>query len=340
MKPVLQVLQPVYYSMQKLRNKMYDKGILDQVKLSIPVISVGNISFGGTGKTPFVQWLCSTDLLRSKKVAVLSRAYKAEFSGDIRKITEQEQNKPELYGDEACMLASSLPQVDVFVCNSKSHAAQKIDAMKKYDLLLVDDAFQHRRLLRDLDIVLLDASVGQEAYQRFPKGELREDLEALERAEFLVYTKADSAEPELKQVLEKRLSLEKASAVFSFQLNKPMRITPSNSIEMIDSDKPEYLLVTGVGNPQQVAKSFKAKFGEEKSSIIYKDHHVFTLKDIELMEQKLTQVGAKYIFCTEKDYLKIKNLMKNSSALYYVPMKNEALKGEKELVEKISSLFS
>jgi tetraacyldisaccharide 4'-kinase len=191
-----------------------------------------------------------------------------------------------------------------------------------------------------LDLVLLDASVGREAYRRFPKGELREDLEALERANFFVYTKADSSEPALKKFFEQEHSYQKASAVFSFSLNKPMRITPANSIEMIDSDNPEYLLVTGVGNPRQVLKSFNERFGKEKAHMFYKDHHVFGPKDIENIEHKREQCGAKYIFCTEKDYLKIKNLMKNASALYYVPMKNEALKGEKELVEKISSLFS
>lgn len=336
---LLKGLSPIYYSATKLRNKLYDKDLLETVKLNTPVVCIGNISFGGSGKTPFTRWLCLQDSLLDKKIAIVSRAYRAKYSGDFLKLEEKHFQQPENYGDEACMLASSLPQVDVFITNNKSKACEKLVAQSSYDIILVDDGFQHRRLQRDLDIVLLDSSVGIESYNRFPKGELREDLSGLKRADLFVYSKANTATPSLMDRLS-QYTEDKPQIVMGYDLGAPSRVTPKDSLEILEKSFLNYILVTAVGNPKQVEESFKKTFGEAKDQLIFKDHHSFTDLDIEMILHILEKKKAKYILCTEKDYLKIRNKMKNSSSLYFVPQDYKLLAGKEEMDEKLRALFS
>lgn len=331
-------LSPVYYSATRLRNRLYDKALLETVRLSIPVVSIGNISFGGSGKTPFVRWLCLQDFLRDKRVAILARAYRADFRAVLHKLDQASSRQPEIYGDEACMLAASLPDVDVYVCKDKSAAAARL-AVENYDVLLVDDAFQHRRLQRDLDLLLLDSSVGLEKYQAFPAGELREEISELRRADFFIFTKAREAIPSLYPALRNYMGA-KDYAVMAYQLGAPCRFTPQQRIEFLEPGELPYILVAGIAQPQQVETSFTEKFGTALWTKFYPDHHRFGDEDIQEMQAALNDCGAKYILCTEKDYTKIRNGMKNSSSLYFVPQDYYFLAGEEKLREVFARIFT
>lgn len=341
MKWLYKSLSPVYYGLQSLRNNMYEKKVLEQVSALCPVVSIGNISFGGTGKTPFVRWLCSQQVLSELNIAVVSRPYKAKFSDRYALVDSKKQLEPEIYGDEACMLASNLPKVDVYVSHSKSDCAVEISSSGKYDLILIDDGFQHRKLRRNIDIVLLDSSVDLKSYRKFPEGNLRESIQGLERADWCVFTKSSSESPSIKNFFnEKSLVDETKNISMGFELGKPTRITPHNSFEMIETEEVSYVLVTGVGNPEQVKSSFKEKFGEALGFVSYQDHHKFSDFDIMHMEKLKEIHKAQYILCTEKDYAKIRNKMKNSSDLYFVPQDYFCFKGEESLVEEIRTLCS
>ena len=204
MKLFYKALSPIYYGLQELRNSMYEKEILESFSIDTKVISVGNISFGGTGKTPFVRWLCSRDSLADLKMAVVSRPYKTNFKEGVELLDEEKALQPELYGDEACMLALNLPKVDVWVSHSKSDAAKFISLRNNYDLIFIDDGFQHRRLHRDLDLVLLDSSVEVSEYRKFPEGNLRENLKNIVRADWFVYTKSTDVNSEIRNFFESK----------------------------------------------------------------------------------------------------------------------------------------
>lgn len=332
-------LSPIYYGLQSLRNSMYEKNVLEQVTANCPVVSIGNISFGGTGKTPFVRWLCTRDSLADLKIAVVSRPYKAKFTDRYALIDEKKKTQPEIYGDEACMLATNLSKIDVFVSHSKSDCAVEIGNTGNYDLILIDDGFQHRKLRRNLDVVLLDSSVSESDYQKFPNGNLRENITGLERANWTVFTKSKTIDPKIKSFFEsKHLIDEDFNLVMGYELGMPTREIPNGNPEIIEVDKPSYILVTGVGNPEQVKQSFADKFGEAKAVAQFEDHHKFSNLDIMYIEQLQNTHKAQFIFCTEKDYSKVRNQMKNSSNLYFVPQDYICLKGEEGFVKEIRSL--
>ena len=170
----------------------YERGLLKTYRLSAPVISVGNLTVGGTGKTPCVAFIARTLRDAGHRVAILSRGYKRETRGRVEVSTEKEiLCSPRESGDEPYLLAQSCPGVRVVVDEDRYAAGQWLEGQSPISVFLLDDAFQHLRLARDLNLLLVDASEALAAAKMVPFGRLREPLAGLRRADAVIFTRSD-----------------------------------------------------------------------------------------------------------------------------------------------------
>ncbi|HEY5512331.1 MAG TPA: tetraacyldisaccharide 4'-kinase [Geomonas sp.] len=187
----LRALAPVYALLLRLRAAAYRHGVLPSHRLPVPVISVGNLVLGGTGKTPMVAWLAGYLVARGKRVAVLSRGYGGSAEGEPRIVSDGSRMllTPEQSGDEPFLLAQKVPGLMVVTGADRYRAGLLALRELKPDICILDDGFQHLRLRRDLDILLLDAARPFANGRTLPAGFLRESVAAAARADLVVYTR-------------------------------------------------------------------------------------------------------------------------------------------------------
>jgi tetraacyldisaccharide 4'-kinase len=194
---VLRLLSYPYATVLRLRALGYRLGLLRSYRLSCPVVSVGNITLGGTGKTPTVAWIAGYLMGRGKRVVVLSRGYGGSAAGELRVVSDGKSILvgPEEAGDEPCLLAGKLPGLMVVIGADRYRAGLHALEELQPDLVLLDDGFQHLRLKRDLNILLLDATRPFASGYTLPGGMLREPVSAAGRADLVVYTRCPEGAP-------------------------------------------------------------------------------------------------------------------------------------------------
>ena len=292
-RPGLSAIEIPYEALVRLRNYGYDNSILTAKKASAPVISVGNLTLGGTGKTPLVAWLAHWFARHNKKPAIISRGYKAK-SGQL--------------SDEAAELKILLPTV-LHVANKRRIIAAKDAVAKGSDVLLLDDGFQHRQLGRDLNLVAIDATDPFGCNRLFPRGLLREPLKGLQRADALILTRTDQVSIKIRDEIKEQC--------FQFvgSHDKPWIETehrPSN-LRLIDGttqpletlqDK-RILSLSAIGNPAAFNKTLATIGHEPVASLTFPDHHTYTTDDIHRISEKAESVEAEFIVTTLKDLVKL-----------------------------------
>ena len=277
--------------------------ILKPKKLPVKVISVGNISLGGTGKTPAIIFFADHLIKSGKKVGIVSRGY-GRKNKDIKVLINADNNsKIEDYGDEPIFLSSRLRNIPIAVGANKFNAALELIKKNKVDVLLFDDAFQTRKIYRDLDIVLLNVFNDIRDYKMFPFGILREPVKCIGRADFVIFTKDNLINPksEVSHLIGKYIN----DNVFysSYKLEK---IFCESSKDNFNKDK--VIAVSGVGDPH----SFELSLLKENVNILYhfkfRDHHNYDQADINNIAKASKTMNALSIVTTEKDYVKLKKL--------------------------------
>ena len=277
--------------------------ILKPKKLPVKVISVGNISLGGTGKTPAIIFFADHLIKSGKKVGIVSRGYGRKNRNIKVLINADNNSKVEDYGDEPIFLSSRLRNIPVAVGADKLNAALQLIKKNKVDVLLFDDGFQTRKIYRDLDIVLLNALNGIKDYRMVPFGILREPVKFIGRADFVIFTKDNLINPESKvsHLIGKYIN----NNVFysSYKLEK---IFSESSKYNFNKDK--VIAISGVGDP----RSFELSLLKENVNILYhfkfRDHHNYDQTDINIIAKTLKTMNALSIVTTEKDYVKLKKL--------------------------------
>lgn len=312
----LSLLSKGYKKVVTMRNSKFDanKGV---VRVSVPVISVGNITAGGTGKTPMVRFIC--DILGQKGLhpTVLSRGYRAKDNSQNTIISQNGSIlvEPEESGDEAWLLAKVLPKSSVIIGRNRIESAHiAIDELRA-DYLVMDDGFQHRALYRDKDIVLIDASnpFGYESV--LPRGLLREPIEGLERAHIIVLTKVDQVDPGVVAALRKRLARMLPQKPVYETIHKPRAVytleewadgAEGNAVGL-DSDLP-MMAVSGIGNPQSFTKTLEGCGYNIVHTMGFGDHHDFSDDDVVEIWKQAFAHQAKAIIITEKDAVKLSQL--------------------------------
>ncbi len=314
------------------RNKLFDWGILPGEEFSVPVISVGNISVGGTGKTPHTEYLIR--ILSPKfKIAVLSRGYKRKTSGFI---LANEDSDSSIIGDEPYQMYRKFPQIRVAVDENRRRGIDKLLSLlkdEKPDIILLDDAFQHRYVKPSLSILLTDSNRLIYEDELLPAGRLREPAMNKSRAEIIIVTKCpEDMKPIDYRVIGKNLDMYPYQSLFftSFKYGNLLPVFQTKqqitkTLEDIKLQSTKVLLLAGIAYPQGLINEL-SKYSKHVDTLIFPDHHAFSGEDMAEIKQRYDIIPGenKIIITTEKDAVRLMdypNLNENiKRALYYLPI--------------------
>ncbi|MBO7068849.1 MAG: tetraacyldisaccharide 4'-kinase [Bacteroidaceae bacterium] len=295
-----------------VRNLLFDIGFLSSKKYDIPIISIGNITAGGTGKTPHIEYLIRL-LARNHKVAVLSRGYKRKSRGYV---LAQTDTPMENIGDEPWQIKQKFPDVYVAVDSNRRHGIEKLMSDKKtsdVQVILLDDAYQHRYVTPGINILLVDYHRMITEDRLLPAGQLRERVSNKVRANMVIVTKCPrDLTPIGYRVVQQALHLKPFQSLFfsTFKYGNLKKLFGEGEmrLEQIWKDNMHVLLLTGIGNPQQMEQDMR-KFAQYVTPLSYPDHHYFTPKDAEEINNAAQKMQKPMIVVTtEKDAPRLRNL--------------------------------
>jgi len=337
----------IYRIVVNIRNTLFDLKILKSKEFDIPVISVGNITVGGTGKTPVTEYL--VNLLRHKfNVAVLSRGYKRKTKGFY---IADETSSVETIGDEPLQIKLKFPDIAVAVSEKRVKGIQKLlDSGLNIELVILDDAFQHRYVKPGLSILLVDFTQPFLKDYYLPYGRLRESPYERDRAEIIIVTKApENIKPIDMRIMASDLTLKPYQTLYFSQIKyKGLMPVFENQLFSIDQDtikRNNYslLLVTGIGNPKPI-EDYCNKLCEDIHFLRFPDHHKYDDKDLKKIIKSFDSIdnNNKIIITTEKDALRIKNISstkkEHKELFFYYPIEMKILNEEQtELNKRILS---
>jgi tetraacyldisaccharide 4'-kinase len=324
-----------------VRNQLYDFRFLKSVDFDIPVISVGNITVGGTGKTPHIEYLIR--LLQSDfRVATLSRGYMRKTKG-FRMV--ETSSGVEESGDEPLQIKKKFPESAVSVCENRVTGVQELLRLKTPpDVVLLDDAFQHRRINPGINIVLIDYNKPLKEDHMLPYGRLRENPAQLRRANLIIVTKCPSeVTPITRRIMAKDVYLYPYQDLFftTMTYGHLFPVFPeAPPLEMNENSlKKGILVVSGIASPEYMI-GYLEKMSEEVESVVFPDHHYYDRSDILQINQRFhgLKSAEKIIVTTEKDVQRLTGnhlLTKElKSVLYCLPVQVKFLDQEGKLFDK------
>jgi tetraacyldisaccharide 4'-kinase len=306
----------------RLRETIYKKGLLQSKRLPCPVISIGNLTIGGSGKTPMT--IYAAELIQSLgySVAIISRGYKgqAEKIGGVVCDGRRICMGPDTAGDEPFMVAQRLKTVPVIVGQNRFKAGRLAIQEFKPDVLLLDDAFQHLKLHRDLDLVLLDSIEPLGNTFLFPRGTLRETASALSRGDAVILTRSDIGKaPSLDQI---KKHVPRMPIFHSSHIPYIYKIVTGNSIQSQDSStsSSEYdfgafknkrvFAFSGIASNDDFRRTIESFQCKLENFSEFPDHHQYSEKELDKIVKSAMDVSAEFIFTTEKDYVRIAHKIK------------------------------
>jgi tetraacyldisaccharide 4'-kinase len=322
-----------------LRRNFYKYGFFQQSHFMVPVISVGNVTFGGTGKTPFTIWLSEEFNRMNKTIMVLTRGYKGKFekSHGIIQGEEAYKNDPQDYGDEPLLIARKIKKGAVVVGKNRSENLKYYFSNVKPDIVLLDDGFQHLKLYQNLSIVLFDALLPLDQYSVAPLGYLREGMTALKDADCIVISRADQASVEQRQALKSLIKnyLKKETPIAEIQYKPTGLYSPQfkKVYDIEDLRNRKVIALAAIASPESFFRLIESYGAQIVDKVIYPDHYYFTPEDINNILFKATSLGA-LVIASEKDIVKIRRISLEARILF-IDIQVNFLSGEEELKNKL-----
>ena len=303
---------PVYYLVTWLRNKLYDLGIKKSTAYIFPVICVGNLSVGGTGKTPMIEYLIR--LLKSEHhVATLSRGYKRQTTGFV---IADENATANTVGDEPFQFHQKFGEVIVSVDADRVHGIAQLMALQNPpEVILLDDAFQHRSVKAGFHILLTAFDDLYSDDILLPTGNLREPRQGANRADIIVVTKCpEDISEEKKQEIRRKINPLMHQEVFFGSITYSKSIRNNDDHRDLESlvNQP-FTLVTGIANPKPLV-AYLIALGLQFEHLKFKDHHEFNESELKILKQK------SLIVTTEKDMMRLQPHFDENEAIYYLPI--------------------
>ncbi|WP_163716366.1 tetraacyldisaccharide 4'-kinase [Mangrovibacterium lignilyticum] len=342
LKIILYPLSILYGFIVYIRNMLYDSNIFKSTEFEIPVISIGNITVGGTGKTPHTEYLVKL-LKKHVNVATLSRGYKRKTKGFF---LVQETSNVKNVGDEPLQIKQKYPEATVAVDENRVHGIEKLmeDKNNAPDVILLDDAYQHRKVTPGINILLIDYNRPIEEDHLLPMGRLRERVYQRRRANVIIYTKCpDEITPITRRIIMKNVNLRPYQSLYftTMAYGNPQPVFPNQAAEAPDfeSKKTASIMLSGIANPTQFRDYLKSK-SNLIDEIVFSDHHNFTNRDFKQIEQIYLRGKARQpvILTTEKDAVRLRFAKELSdevkSQLYYIPVKIKFLDSEGKSFDK------
>ncbi|HTO87488.1 MAG TPA: tetraacyldisaccharide 4'-kinase [Thermoanaerobaculia bacterium] len=302
---ILDPVSRIYGSLLERRARFYASGRIPSHRLPHPTVSVGNITFGGTGKTPLVEWLARRFRFEGRRPAILSRGYRRRSRGVV---VVSEGNgplvDPDRGGDEPVELARRLPGVLVVVGESRVDAALAADRLGA-DLYLLDDGYQHLSVRRDANLLLLDGRDPFGGGHLPPRGRLREPLSALARADAFVLTRIDRAEPpaDVKRTLA---AAGPKTPIFSARI-RATGVRDENGAPVPTDALAErrILAVCGIANPGNFASSLAELELTPEETLVFRDHQRYAESELDRIRRAAESNGCSWVVTTEKDAVKL-----------------------------------
>ena len=323
---------PIYRLVVGSKNRRFDRAIADHdrsvvKKASIPVISVGNLTTGGTGKTPLVIWIAKRLRQNQQRVVLISRGYQAQGKSG----NSGGRN------DEALEMEDRLPDVPHLQDPDRFRMSQIAVEELESQIIVLDDGFQHRQLHRDLDIVLIDATNPFGYGRLLPRGLLREPESSLSRADFIILTRvhlvsAGDRDATLKRIVKHASGIPIATTRTEFT----HLLQTDGTQQQIDAikDKPVFVFC-GIGNPENFSSSLKEIDLQICGQMSFPDHHQFTRDDLESLADKASQAGAAALLCTHKDLVKVGTNRIGSLPVYAIVIDVAFVSGEEEFTQTV-----
>jgi len=299
---------PIYALAMHLRSRCYRRGIFRQHKLPVPVISVGNLVLGGTGKTPVVQHIGRLLQQKGFRPAIVSRGYRGRAAAAVNIVSDHQ----ELFlsaaeaGDEPYLLAKTLPGVPVLTGRRRLFPARQAIDRYQVDAIILDDGFQHLGLYRDIDLVLFDAGAQAGSSRVFPGGPLREPISALQRCHAFLLT-GRTPQNQMRaglfaELLEKKFP---HAPTFFSDFDRP-RLLDAAGRDLLDQAHGErYLAFCGIANPQRFYHSLEELNLPLAGFMPLADHQRYSPAVLERIIAKAQAEGAGWLITTEKDFVKL-----------------------------------
>ena len=294
----------IYGFAVKTRIFFYRKGILKSVRLPVPVISVGNITVGGTGKTPVVEYIARYLQAKGKRVAILSRGYAAR----IRQVNSP--SGKHVCNDEYLLFQENIPGVPHLLNKDRVKGGLEAVARFQAECLVLDDGFQHLRLTRDLNIAIIDALNPFGYEQIIPRGLLREPLRELRRADLIILSHADQCGRDKILDITRRLRQIAGHAPVIEAVHKPVCLDSAKGTERLDIAwlrGKRIFAFCAVGNPASFRKSLEMLGAEVVGFQVFPDHHAYTPSELQGLNRKAHGVKPDAMVITQKDKVKIGN---------------------------------
>lgn len=317
----------LYGFITAIRNLLFDKGILKSVAFDMPVIAVGNLSVGGTGKTPQIEYLIRL-LSDNHKIATLSRGYKRKSEGFV--LADATSNA-EILGDEPYQFYQKFPNIQVAVdANRVNGITQLLSQINKPEVILLDDAFQHRKVKAGFYILLTAYNDLYCDDLILPAGNLRESRSGAERADVIVVTKCP---PELTQQQQTEIKSKLKPAAhqqvfFTFIEYDNEVYSEEKKLSVAEIATVDKLLLAGIAKPEPFFAYLQAA---KSGTMVFSDHHDFTQQDIETIKEKAKD---KIIITTEKDFVRLKGKVPKEQ-LFCLPIKSSFVNDKADFDKKI-----
>lgn len=321
---LFRVVEVPYTLAVRYRNHGYDRQVGVQ-HAAVPVVSVGNLTLGGTGKTPLVAWIARWLRNRDVRVTLISRGYGAEQGAR---------------NDEALELEQKLPDVPHLQNPDRVAAAQTAVEEFECQLILLDDGFQHRRLARDLDIVLLDALEPFGFDHVFPRGMLREPVNSLARAHVVALSRADMVSPERRAELRAIVERYNPQAAWLEMRHAPERLLAASgrTAPFAELAGQRIAPFCGIGNPAGFRHTL-AQCGLESENLReFRDHHAYTPDDVQSLARWAREQQAAALVCTHKDLVKLGVDQIGGTPLWAVEIGLQILAGQPALEERLQAI--
>ncbi len=345
MRELLLPLSLLYRAGVGFRNWCFDHRWLPTTKVNVPVISVGNITAGGVGKTPLVEFLAQRLTEQGRKVAVLSRGYARASSGTVVVSNGSIQcAEADVAGDEPAQMAAKLSGVVVIVDEDRVRGARYAIEKFKVGTILLDDGFQHRYLHRDLDLVVIPYDEIDQKIVLLPAGNYREPFGALKRCDIIAISRCDTIEDAERGRNVLKQKLEKPVVAFALRVRAVRRAATRFSIDMNSLAGKKIVAFSGIGNPDSFDRTLRSLKGEVVAHRRFADHHRYSREELERLRREFVELKADYLLTTEKDIARLSGGQNGARELleqmplFYIEVEQAVLSGEGELEDLLATV--
>lgn len=327
------------------RRWAYRKGLLPVYRSPVPVIAVGNLTAGGTGKTPCVEKICRILLEAGYRPAVISRGYGGRYRGSCATVADGARVLlgPEEAGDEPVLLARSLPGVPVLIARKRADGAREAVSRHGAQVLVLDDAFQHLRMGRDLDVVTVDAKYPLGNGYCFPRGLLRERPATLKEADLILLTRGTRLPPEVLERSRRLLRAHNGRAPILTAGHASARLTELNRGERAPPEwlrDRKVLAFAGIGAPSGFFGELENLGARVLEAVPFPDHHPYTRQDVQKLVEWAKLMNAEAMVTTEKDAVRLVREMPLEVPLLALGIEIVVQEGEAALAERILEVVS